>query len=510
MPIKFKPTINLKAITSHRSKITGLLVLALLTIGVVLASRLPDSSSRGSQYQVELRADGFYPPDLTIKKGDSVTFTTSRANFFWPASDIHPTHGLYPGFDPKAPVDPTKSWTFKFSQVGAWKFHDHLAPSFRGVITVVDEKTKTSSKTELSPQCPPSSPGPIPVQCRKEELLKILESEGLDKTFQKIAEIYQSGNELPGSCHGIAHEVGHSAYRSYQKNKDSLFSPKASYCASGFYHGFMASLLGATRNIPESRQFCLQVKDKLTALAPDSYLQCFHGIGHGAVDYTLGTGLRPNGEEKALLEPALKLCQVASQTEQELYRCASGAFNAVANMYISGQYGLKPKVNDPLWICRIQPDKYKESCYGNMNSYLIYLTNQDLGEALKFVSSLDGGYADKAVWYLSGLASANNLLSFDPVKIDSQLTACRKLSPNLKRACLEGLTQGFLEHGTPSLEYLDVIKFCGLDQLTSEEKEICYSFALGGLQGWYSIEKGTKICRELAAEIRKYCNPSLL
>lgn len=512
MILKTKPiflaTLNKIKHFLKRSKLVTVLLFVFIPLGLAIAYKAPSTEVRsGRLHQVELRSDGFHPAELTIKKGDSVNFTTTRGNFFWPASDIHPSHALYPNFDPKNPVDPTKSWAFKFELGGIWKFHDHLSPSFRGVISVQDDIPQDTSSQ--GPKCD-NETNPIPLQCRKEELLQLLRQNGVDKTFQALEDIYKANPELAGSCHGVAHDLGVASYPLYLQDKNSVFSAKAAYCASGFYHGFMEAMLGASRDVELSRLFCLQVDEKLTALAPDSYLQCFHGIGHGAIEYTLGGGVKPSSNESVLLKPALELCVKASQTDQELYRCASGAFNALANIYISGQYGLKAREEDPLWICKIQPDRYLESCYGNMNSYLLWQTKNDLKDALKFTTELEDGQAPRATWYLSSLASASNLLRFDPVKINDALSACRELNKPLMVACTQGLTQGFLEHGTPSIEYLEVLKFCGLGELTPEEKEICYSFSLGNLQGWYSKEKGLTICRELTPEIRKYCHPSLL
>ncbi|HET7713420.1 MAG TPA: cupredoxin domain-containing protein [Patescibacteria group bacterium] len=486
-----------------------LLLLALLPLSAVLALAYSSQENKaGGDFQVELRENGFYPDKLVIKAGSSVTFVSKRGSFFWPASDLHPSHGVYPEFDPKAPIAPTKSWTFKFSKIGSWKYHDHLSPSFRGeiIVQLEDPQESTSSQNKLDCNQPDNA---IPLTCRKEELLQILKTSGLDETFQRVEELYKLDRNVAAGCHGIAHDIGLASYPLYLKDKDSVLTPRSIYCASGFYHGFMEALLGATRNIELSRQFCLYVDTKLTSLAPDSYLQCFHGIGHGAIEYTLGAGLSPSSSEQVLITPALKLCEEAAKTDQELYRCASGAFNAIANFYIGSQYGLKPDLSDPLRLCKIQPEKYKESCFGNMNSYLISSTNQDLGEALKFVTGLDGGQAPKAVWYLAAIASAHNLLSFDLGKIKIALDDCRAIPSSLQKSCLEGLTQGFLEHGTPSLEYLDVIKFCSLSELTAPEKDVCFNFALGGLQGWYDKDKVIRICREIDPSLQKYCQSSL-
>jgi hypothetical protein len=55
---------------------------------------------------------------------------------FWPASDLHPTHGIYPEFDPQDGIPADEKWTFQFLKSGSFKYHDHLNPFFRGIIFV--------------------------------------------------------------------------------------------------------------------------------------------------------------------------------------------------------------------------------------------------------------------------------------------------------------------------------------------------------------------------------------
>lgn len=87
---------------------------------------------------VTLTEDGFSPSELSIKAGDTVTFVTKNGKRFWPASNLHPSHELYPEFDPLLPVMPEESWSFTFTKVGEWQYHDHLAPYYTGVITVTE------------------------------------------------------------------------------------------------------------------------------------------------------------------------------------------------------------------------------------------------------------------------------------------------------------------------------------------------------------------------------------
>lgn len=99
---------------------------------------------------IEMSNSGFSPSTLTIAKGETVTFVSVDSGLHWPASDIHPTHTIYPGssiqkcgtaeqeniFDSCGGLKEGESWSFTFKDVGNWNFHDHLHPQFTGTIIV--------------------------------------------------------------------------------------------------------------------------------------------------------------------------------------------------------------------------------------------------------------------------------------------------------------------------------------------------------------------------------------
>lgn len=88
----------------------------------------------GREIVIAMNKDGFSPDKITVKKGDSVKFVNEDTQDHWPASNIHPTHDIYPEFDPKAPVKPGQSWSFTFGKEGIWRYHDHLHPSLIGTV----------------------------------------------------------------------------------------------------------------------------------------------------------------------------------------------------------------------------------------------------------------------------------------------------------------------------------------------------------------------------------------
>ena len=85
---------------------------------------------------VEISANGYKPKEVKIKKGTKVIFKNQDKDLHWPASNIHPTHTIYPQFDPQRPIKSSDSWEFVFGKEGIWRYHDHLNPIQTGTITV--------------------------------------------------------------------------------------------------------------------------------------------------------------------------------------------------------------------------------------------------------------------------------------------------------------------------------------------------------------------------------------
>ncbi len=129
----------MKKINTKYLIIAGAILIITLLVVLSRQRNMKNIFSGGGKsqvYEVVLTEDGYKPEKITIKKGDTVTFTTKRNQFHWPASNLHPIHDIYPEFDPKEPVSSDKSWSFRFDKVGTWKFHDHLSPYYTGTIIV--------------------------------------------------------------------------------------------------------------------------------------------------------------------------------------------------------------------------------------------------------------------------------------------------------------------------------------------------------------------------------------
>ncbi len=93
---------------------------------------------------------GYTPKEVTIRKGDTVTWKNNSSADMWTATAIHPTHRVYPGsdiekcgtaegagmFDACRGIPTGNSYSFTFNEVGTWKYHDHLNLGKFGTIVV--------------------------------------------------------------------------------------------------------------------------------------------------------------------------------------------------------------------------------------------------------------------------------------------------------------------------------------------------------------------------------------
>ncbi len=464
-------------------------VLLIVALGIAVFVYNNAGSEIGQGNNIVLSDKGFSPKELTITVGDTVTFTSERGKFFWPASNLHPSHTTYSTFDSMEPVNPDSSWSFTFDKVGSWKFHDHLAPYFTGVLYVVDQGEAVTSCVEG-------------LECWQEEILDSLEKSGLNSAFDVLAQLYREEPLFANSCHFIAHNLGFAGYGAYVLDHTSILTEKTTYCASGFFHGFMEAHLGATGDLEEAQEVCAYIGEYLSTEAPDAALQCYHGIGHGAME----TVVAEHGvfsSENEMIEEALKVCAEVSSSDEQLYRCASGIFNGVANFYITGEYGLSVKKRNPLEICAMQPDVYKEPCYGNMNSVLMWMNDNDFVKAAPYIVAIpDEDQKRRAFIYLGGQHALTHLQTTD---FTSVVRDCHTIPDEYQLTCIEGFSQGLMEHGVPGEEYRAALSFCETNSMTSLERNTCFKMVLSTLPGWYSLEKSKKICSSVLEEYQTFC-----
>ncbi len=102
-----------------------------------VSSRRSSSRSALPSVTVLYSLSGFSPSVIRVKVGQTVIFKNiTEDDDLWVASNPHPTHVGYSGFDQGRGVIKDGEYVFTFTQKGTWGYHNHLNPSRGGQVIV--------------------------------------------------------------------------------------------------------------------------------------------------------------------------------------------------------------------------------------------------------------------------------------------------------------------------------------------------------------------------------------
>ena len=459
------------------------------------------------EHIVELTEKGFLPNEITIRKGDTVKFTTSRAKPFWPASNLHPTHEIFPEFDHKTPISPDESWSFKFEKAGIWKYHDHIHANFTGKVVVLNEDGSTVSVSTTS--CLDLDFAQKQA-CWDEQLEGVLKQDGIAAAFDFFVELYRTEPGVPKACHGWGHVLGEASYELYAEGVDFELRRESSYCGYGFYHGFIGKLIQQTGDVYKTRDFCDLINERIGSQLPGVYGNCVHGIGHGTTAWMIEDE-KFWGNFQAVADEALKFCENLFDTEGELRSCYDGVFNELQQDLYHSDFELSfaefLEKDDPFFYCRSQEDRHKESCYFEFIGLFGDIFADDIFAATKYVISeiKNPEDADTSIAKL-----AADFMQDDIVKDDytRNVQACRMVPNYLFEHCFGGIVNGFVQHGEPEKQHVKGLAFCQSEILTEEERDICYASMMSFSKSTLSTESFLEVCELVNEKYKKvYCEP---
>lgn len=478
----------------HRILLAGIalfLFVLLIIIGKYFIFETPSTT-----HTIVFSQEGFTPQDITIKKGDTVIFRNESGNQMWPASNLHPSHGIYPEFDPKKSIENGVSWQFKFNKEGKWKYHDHLSPLSIGSIKVgrkinllpLQQKTYEDCEKENSEGC-------------WGELIKsTAEEKGIEEAYHIFTKAFNTNPSFAENCHGYTHTLGEVAYSNFSNKEDFPVTDQLAYCSYGFFHGFIEAMMHEQGNLAQAREMCDYI-DKRLAGKTETLGACLHGIGHGVTD---GVVENAYGNAWKIIEPGLKLCQSIATNEYEDKICATGVFNALAIMYTGSTYGLKVNKDDPFEICRQQKkDSYKHACFDDFKALIMHLQNNNFVKAARYIEGIQedvfaqGAIDNLATYYVYYLLK-------DP-DYKRPISECYSLQERLHADCISGLGAGFMTASTPGKEYVRALELCSNSEVLPQDQDACHSRVIRLIRLRYSLNEYRKICNGVSDLFQYYC-----
>lgn len=454
-----------------------LIALTIFLVGLQFAvtNLLTRLKSQSTVHVINMTDDGFQPSEITINKGDTISFKNVGKNPHWPASNNHPTHTIYPGsgiekcgtaeangiFDACRGLNAGETFSFTFNAPGVWRFHDHLFPDTGGVITVngeaVAEATSSAKLAEGPDVSVTKDTGEI--FNNDDALRSYIKKFGIKQTILQLHNL----EATMGSCHQAAHRTGHISYDLYG---DKAFIEYSAYCQSGYYHGVMEQYLeehGAQNLATNLGSLC---SSDLNGFFRH---QCIHGIGHGLmawVNYDL-----PEALKECDLLPAGKDSCWTGVFMENIAAQPSSARPPGAKTQQVGETDIhytKYLNADPLYPCDSLDVKYQSSCYFLQTSRMLQLFGQDF-QKIAVTCATAGNENNQATCFGSMGRDVGGRFPTDAAK---EIEACDFIqNAGYRNDCLSGAVQNAFWDPTGQ-DF--AISFCKL--LTNpDEKSACYS-----------------------------------
>ena len=206
----------------------------------------------------------------------------------------------------------------------------------------------------------------------------------------------------------------------------------------------------------------------------------------------------------------MDLCRSVAGDEAKLYRCVTGAYNAIEILSHDPKYRLSALEKDPFAFCKTQPENFLEGCYTNMLPAVLMNKDYDLMTAARMVEAIaepGDTYTVRTGVMLSLFHEFIRVHLADPdYDILEGVRLCRSLKPRSVLPCIDGLAGGHMKYGEPGNEYVRGLAFCGMPELTAAESDRCFGYILPRLRNWYSVEKTKSICESVDEHYRTaYC-----
>lgn len=418
---------------------------------------LPETNTETGNYLITIGDKGFFPRDLTIKLGETVTFENIDTIGHWPASDVHPSHEIYPEFDPKRSLVPGEKWSFTFDKPGLWRMHDHEEAIFEGSITVVDPTAPVSATPPAATQKPTDPAQPCPptttnFYCYENYYKQLVATKGVPTAMAELRLDYDQISYVRSQCHPITHVIGRAAIQLYPRVSEAYAHGDA-LCWSGYYHGVMEGIIGkiGRKNIvAQIDSICTDVPGK--ASYSFDYYNCVHGLGHGLMALS-------NNE----LFESLDLCDNLTG-DWERTSCYGGAFMENVIVDNKNHYTKYLKPEDPIYPCNAVNVQHKQSCYLMQTSYMLKVSGNDFSKIFPLCRKVDAGYEATCFQSLGRDASGSTIS--DPFRTRD---ICNMGADETEKSnCLIGAVKDFI-----SYHHSDVQAKLLCEMFSGNLKDIC-------------------------------------
>lgn len=531
----------------------------LITVFALVGVPMLAQAQSGTTYTVKISEDGFSPSRLAILVGDSIEFLNAGELDHWPASNIHPTHELYPDLDARRPILPGGSWTFTFLQEGSWGFHDHLNPQNTAEVDVLvdpDEalvdrpassdptsrsglarlyesarmflarifyavqlfvaETFQSSSVSSDPASEVNTEFRPPPEVDFETIYLQAVTGCLNDDFDCFEEYFRgqvisSGPEIAVELvnrlredgtvstvvdeHQLAHRIGRQTAETYGINEQAFLLCPMESLNGGCQHGFFEFALGRTESSSAAADLICQ--SLKDGYSSKFQFYCYHGVGHGVMMAAAYD-----------LTRALDECDTFG-TSMAQDGCWQGVFmeNVSAGMGNFARNGVFSDV-DPLAPCDGLAGQYQHQCYINHAGYLMTFYNNDVESATNACLQAEdddissclqsiGLMVTNPVWQINFIEDLETI-AFE----DASWQICLMFPGGYLDECVLGAIDNVLNFD--ALDLTRAKAFC--NTVFEEYRLLCYQRMGFNLSNQVvDLKDARELCAQLADEFESVC-----
>jgi hypothetical protein len=187
--------------------------------------------------------------------------------------------------------------------------------------------------------------------CYQKRYRDLVRSFGVQAAFADLRNDFARDDFVKTNCHQMAHVIGRAAAEIYG-DMPTTYSRGDSFCASGYYHGAMETIvakIGPDKILDQANTLCAGLDgDQGHSF---NHYNCAHGLGHGFMSV----------QENDLFK-ALQTCDLLGD-EWERNRCYGGVFmeNVISQSNPSNRSKYL-KADQPLYPCTDMQSRYKDEC----------------------------------------------------------------------------------------------------------------------------------------------------
>src|SRR5919206_2115919 len=252
-------------------------------------------------------------------------------------------------------------------------------PSFIDHVYALEEFQQTAS-TNTSIDC--SGPSASDFSCYQKRYQDLVYNSGVQAAFADLKDQFKKEQFVKEHCHELTHGIGRAAANLYSGDVASTYSQGDDFCASGYYHGAMETIvanIGADKILDEADNICAAPREQQDQSL--DHRNCAHGMGHGFM------GLYGNE-----VFESLEACDALSEG-WEREKCSGGVFmENVIDEDNPSNPSKYLKADEPFYPCTEVKTEYKSPCYVRQTNYMLKKQGDDFAKVFELCGKVEDGF----------------------------------------------------------------------------------------------------------------------